>query len=204
MHYFLSPFSSFVVFHPLLAYGALFVAIFWEGEFALIMAGILVHLKIFSFWPTIIIAILAASLKTVAGFYLGRYLGRKFPKSKILKYFERRVFYYLPRFKERPFWSIFISKFIYGVNNATLIFSGYVGVKFKTFCIAEAISSVIWLGGMFVLGNFFSQTALSISHNVRYFMLLILLFIIGFTLLQKTVSLIIEIFEELSLKEETE
>jgi membrane protein DedA with SNARE-associated domain len=201
MHFFLSPFSSFVTVHPWLAYGALFIGVFWEGEFVLITAGILVHLHIFSLWPTICIAIIAATVKTVAGYYLGRFLGKMFPKSRLLKYFERRVYYYLPHFKRRPFWSIFLSKFIYGVNNATLVFAGYVRTNFKIFCIAEAISSVIWLGGMFVLGNFFSQTALSISHNVRYFMLVILMFVIGFIVLQRTINLIIEIFEELGIKE---
>jgi membrane protein DedA with SNARE-associated domain len=202
MHYFLSPFSSFVTVHPVLAYGALFIGVLWEGEFVLIMAGILVHLKVFGIVPTLSIVVVSASIKTVLGYYLGRFLGKTFPKSRILKYFERRVFYYLPRFKERPFWSIFISKFIYGVNNATLVFSGFVNVNFKTYCIAEAVSSIFWLGGMFVLGNYFSQTALSISHNFRYFMLIILLFTIGFMILQKTINLIIEIFEEIGMKEE--
>ena len=200
MHYFLNPFSSFVTVHPLLAYGALFIGVFWEGEFVLITAGILVHLKIFLLWPTIVIAVLAAVAKTLAGYYLGRFLGKVFPKSGLLKYFERRVFYYLPRFKERPFWSIFASKFIYGVNNATLVFSGYVRANFKTYCTAEAISSVIWLGGMFILGNFFSATAQSISHNLRYFTLIILLLVIGFMILQRTLSLIIEILEEIGIK----
>ena len=188
MHNFLSPFSSFVFVHPILAYGVLFLGVFWEGEISLIMAGILVHLGIFSLPITVSVAIVGAILKTVLGYRLGYYLGQKFPNARALKYFEKKVFYFLPRFRERPFWSIMISKGIYGLNNATLIIK------------AEFISSTVWLGSMFILGVYFSSKALSISHNFRNFSFLVLLFILGFIILQKMISLIIEIVEDIQIK----
>ncbi len=202
MPHFFNPFSTFLIEHANIAYVLLFLAILWEGEFALITAGVFVHLGVLDFWPTILIAILAATAKTILGYHLGRYLGKTFPKSHILKYFARKVFYYLPHFKKRPFWSIFLSKFIYGVNNAAIVFAGYAKSNFKMYCIAEAVSSVIWLGGMFVLGNYFSQTALELSGNFKFFSFIILLFIVGFIILLRTLKLIIEIVEELMIKEE--
>ena len=123
MH-FVSLFSSFVHTHPAFAYGFLFLCVFWEGELTLITAGILCHLGIFSVPETLVVATLAATLKTLIGYKVGFYLGTSFPNSKLLKFFEKKVLYFLPRFRERPFWSIFVSKFIYGVNNAALIFAG--------------------------------------------------------------------------------
>jgi len=202
MQHFLNPLSSFVTTHGYLAYGVLFLGVFWEGEITLIMAGILVHLQVFYFPVTIAVAIAAAISKTILGYRLGKYLGSTFPHSPILKYLERRVFYFLPRFREQPFWSIVVSKFIYGVNNATLVFAGYVKADFNKYCLAEGISSVVWLGGMFGLGLFFSSTALSISHNVRNFGFIILLFIAGFMVLLKIINLIIEIAEEWGLDKE--
>jgi len=202
MHYFLDPLSSFVTTHGILAYGVLFIGVFWEGEITLIMAGILVHLHVFYFPTTLVVAVLAAVAKTILGYRLGRYLGRVFPRSPILKYLERRVFYFLPRFREQPFWSIVISKFIYGVNNATLVFAGYVGADFRKYCLAEFISSVVWLGGMFGLGLFFSTTALAISHSFRNFSLLVALFILGFMILLKIINLVIEVAEEWGLDRE--
>jgi membrane protein DedA with SNARE-associated domain len=189
-------FSSFVNIHPGLAYGALFLGVFWEGELTLIAAGILNHLGIFSLWPTLLTAASAAILKTVIGYKIGAFLGKSFPKSRLLKFFERKVLYFLPRFRERPFWSIFVSKFIYGVNNATLVFAGYARANFKEYCLAELLSSVVWLGGMFGLGYFFSRTAFSISHNLRNFLLIVALFIIAFMIVQKVINLIVEIVEE--------
>ncbi len=196
MHSLLDPLSLFVNNHSVFSYGALFLGAFLEGEIMLIMAGVMVHLGVFPIGLTVGIVALAAASKTLIGYYLGVYIGRKFPNSPLLKYFERRVFFFLPRFKERPFWSIVLSKCIYGVNNATLVFAGYVGADFKTYLKAEAISSVVWFGGMFGLGLFFSTTALSISHNFRNFGLLILLFIIGFMILLKVINLVIELLEE--------
>lgn len=202
MSNFFNPFSTFFLEHVHLAYGMLFFAILWEGEFALITAGVFVHLGVLDFWPTVIVAICAATAKTILGYHLGKFLGKTFPKSHVLKYFARKVFYYLPNFKKRPFWSIFISKFIYGVNNAAIVFAGYVKSNFKTYCIAEAVSSVIWLGGMFVLGNYFSSTAQALSHSFKYFSFLLLLFIVAFIVLLRTLKLIIEIVEELMTNEE--
>ena len=196
MNHFIEPFYNLVLNHPILAYGVLFLGVFWEGELTLIIAGIFVHLGIFSLPFTIIVSVLAAVLKTFLGYRLGAYLGAKFPHSPILKYFERKVFYFLPRFKDRPFWSIIISKFIYGVNNATLVFAGYVKADFKMYLKAEFASSLVWLGSMFALGLYFSRRALAFNTSFRSFSLMVLLFIIGFMILQKLINLIIEIAEE--------
>ncbi len=197
MHHLFGPVYEFVNSHSVLAYFALFLGVFWEGEISLILAGILVHLEMLSPGLAISVVVLAALSKTLLGYYLGKYLGEKFPNSKFLKFFERKVLYFLPRFKEKPFWSIFLSKCIYGVNNATLVFAGYIGVNFKKYCKAEFVSSLIWLGAMFGLGLFFSATALSWNHGIRTFVLTVLIFIILFMFVQKLINLFIEIFEDM-------
>ena len=163
----------------------------------MIISGILVHLQMLSPWFVIPIAISAALSKTIIGYYVGEYLGRKFPNSAFLKFFERKVLYFLPRFKEKPFWSILISKCIYGANNATIVFAGYIKVDFKKYFQAEIFSSTLWFGVMFGLGVFFSATALAWNHGIRTFFLTVLIFIILFMFAQKLINLFIEIFEEI-------
>ena len=197
MHHFFEPIYSFVDAHSVLAYVVLFIGVFWEGEISLIVAGVLVHVGALSPLLVILISIAAALSKTLIGYYLGQYIGKKFPNSKFLKFFERKVLYMLPRFKERPFWSIVLSKCIYGANNATIVFAGYIGVDFKKYFEAEIFSSTIWFGVMFGLGLFFSATALSWNHGIRTFFLTILIFIIAFMFIQKLINLVIEIFEEI-------
>ncbi len=199
--YLLNPFSSFFYTHVLLSYCVLFFFIFLEGEIALIIGGIFVHLGILSLWVTILLTIVAAFCKMFAGYGFGAYLGRKYPNSKFFKYIERKILYFLPHFRERPFWSIVLSKFIYGVNNAALLFSGYVQADFGVYMRAEMLSSLVWLGAMFGLGLFFSASALAISHNFHAFSMLIILFVIGFIILHRILNLVIEIVEDLSVKD---
>ena len=193
---FLTHYAGILANHAILLYVALFLGVVWEGELTLIFAGILVTIGTFSLPITLAVALVAAVTKTVGGYKLGRYVGKKFPNSSFLKFLERKVFYFLPRFREQPFWSIVVSKFIYGVNNVTLIFAGYVNADFRTYCLAEGISSFVWLGGMFGLGYFFTGTALSLSHNFRSFSFHIALFVIAFMVIQKIISLVIEVVEE--------
>jgi membrane protein DedA with SNARE-associated domain len=202
-HHLFVPIFNLVNSHIILAHVLLFLFVFWEGEISLILAGILVHLDMFSIYSVIPIVLTAALAKTIIGYYLGKYLGKKFPNSASLKFFERKVLYFLPRFKERPFWSIVLSKCIYGLNNITLVFAGYVGVEFKKYFKAEIISTVLWFGIMFALGLFFSATALSWSHGIRTFFLTILIFIIVFMFIQKLINLFVEIFEEIDSENTT-
>ena len=193
-------FNTFVYSHLILSYLILFLGVFWEGEITLIIAGIFVHIGVFNPEYTLAIIVAAAVSKALIGYYLGKYLGKRFPNSSFLKFFERKVLYFLPRFKEKPFWSICISKCIYGVNNATLVFAGYIGVDFKKYCKAEFIASTVWLGTMFCLGLFFSATAFSWNHGIRTFITTVLIFIILFMFVQKLINLCIEIFEEIDTK----
>lgn len=195
-----NPFSSFFYTHVLLSYCVLFFFIFLEGEIALIIGGIFIHLGILSLWITIPLAIIAAFLKMFTGYAFGAYLGRRYPNSKFLQFIERKILYFLPHFREKPFWSIVLSKCIYGVNNAALLFSGYVHADFRTYMKAEMISSLVWLSIMLGLGLFFSSTALSVSHSLHAFLFLILIFVVGFMVLQRVINFVIETIEDMSVK----
>ncbi len=185
----------FIQVHEYWANLLLFLGVFWEGEIMLIISGILVHQGALHLESTIAISLGAAFMKTVLGYLIGVWTARRFPNSKFLRYIERRILLLLPKFKERPFWSIFISKFIYGVNNATLVFAGYMKANFRIYVRAEVISTIIWLAGFIWLGYFFSYAAFSISHDVRKVVILILAFITCFILLQRFISFLYDLVE---------
>ncbi len=186
---------KFIQTHEYWANVLLFLGMIIEGEIILILAGILIHQHALHPAETMLLLSAAALLKTVFGYQLGSWIARRFPNSRFLKYVEKRILLLLPRFRERPFWSIFISKFIYGVNNATLIFAGYMKTNFPMYVRAEIISTIIWLLGFLGLGYFFSFAAFSISGNIRQGVLLILIFIGGFLILQRLVSFIYDLVE---------
>jgi len=187
---------NFVIFYQTFAYIILFLGMIFEGEIILLFAGILLYLGAINLIPTIILASAGLVSKSFIAFNLGSFIQRKFPNSRFIKYIDKKIDYFLPDFQEKPFWSIFISKFLVGLNNFTLIFSGYLKLKFRTYIKAEIFSNILWLSLILSLGYFFSYTAISITKEVKKFTVLVILFIFAFIILEKIVTFVYEIFEE--------
>jgi membrane protein DedA with SNARE-associated domain len=194
--------SQFVQMHEFWAHIVLMVGVVIEGELVLIIAGILAHLHGWPFPVAFFFGFLGAMLKTILGFGIGRGLKLKYPTSPFLGFLEKKIHFFLPYFKQKPFWSIFVSKFIYGVNHLTLIFAGFVRIRFRTYFYAELASSVIWVLGLISVGYFFSHTALNISRDFRKFTLIIFGFFVAFIALQRFLIFIYQIFEEAKIEKE--
>lgn len=188
--------TTFVKNHEFLAYAVVFIGVLFEGELTLILSGVLAHVGVISAALTLFFAFLGAMGKTFAGYYFGIFIKKYIPPNRLFSYVEHRVLYFLPRFKEKPFWSILISKFIYGVNHLVIIFAGYLRANFKTFIEAELLSTVPWVSVMFSLGYFFSSIAFSVGRDFRKSAFIIILFIVGFAVLQHIINVAIEISEE--------
>ncbi|MEK7088718.1 MAG: VTT domain-containing protein [Patescibacteria group bacterium] len=174
--------------HQILAYSIIFLGLIFEGEVVVITTGVLAYLGALDFTLSLIFIFTGSFVKTFTLYYIGELLNNKFSYSKFFQYIERRVFYFMPRFKQKPFWSIFLSKFIMGTNYLVILFSGYNKINLKTFIKAEICSTIIWAPLLLSLGFFFSQTAISISKEIGKFSLVILVLMIVFLLFDKIVS----------------
>jgi membrane-associated protein len=187
---------SLVEHHQILTYVVIYLGLIFEGEFFIISTGILAHLGALNFWVSLVFVLLGALSKTFIGYAFGEFLFKKFNRHKILKYLQKRVYSILPKFKEKPFWSIFISKFIMGANYIVIIFSGYEKIDFKKYLKAEISSIMIWAPVLLSIGYFFSYTALHVSREIWKFLLVILVLFVIFILFDKLVSWLYELFEE--------
>ena len=181
--------------HQVLAYIFIFLGLVFEGEVVVITTGVLSYLGALDFKLSLLFILAGGIAKTFGCYYLGMLLYKKYNYSRVFRYIERRVLYFMPRFKEKPFWSIFISKFINGVNYLVAIFSGYAKINLKTYLKAEFLSTIIWAPLLLSLGYFFSQTALSLSKEIGRFSLFIFIFLMVFLLFDKFVSAFFRIFE---------
>lgn len=186
--------EHFVEAHAFYAYIFLFLGVVIEGEIAVILAGIFSHLGSLDPFIAFSYVLLGGITKSFIGYGIGDYLNKRHSHRPILNTIEKKISYFLPRFTEKPFWSIFASRFfIFGLNWFTLVYSGYKGVNKKLYLKAEALSLLSWSVVMLSVGYFFSFTALSISHDFRKFLGIIFIFFIGFFLLEKLVAMTIEI-----------
>jgi len=182
--------------HQILAYGIIFLGLIFEGEFFLISTGILLHLSALNLYLAFSVVLLGGIFKAFIGYALGGFLYKKFQHHRFFKYIQKRVYNILPRFKIKPFWSIFISKFIIGANNVVIIFSGFEKIEYKKFLKAEISATVIWVPLMLALGYFFSYAALNVSRDIWKFLMVVLILYIIFIIFDKLVGWLYEIFEE--------
>ncbi|MFA6177430.1 MAG: VTT domain-containing protein [Candidatus Paceibacterota bacterium] len=188
--------TSLVENHQILAYILIYFGLIFEGEFFVIFTGILSHLGALNFYFALLFIFFGAITKTFLGYALGGYLYKKLNHHKFFQYIQKRVYNVLPRFKTKPFWSIFASKFIMGINYLVIIFCGYEKINYKQFLKAEIVATLIWAPALLSLGYFFGYTALHISQEIWKFSATILVLFILFFFFDKLVSWLYEIFEE--------
>ncbi|MEI8269756.1 MAG: VTT domain-containing protein [bacterium] len=182
--------------NQVLAYLLIFIGLIFEGEVVLISTGILSHLGALNPYFAICFVLCGAFIKTIIGYYMGTLIHERWHNHKFLKYIEKKVDNIMPRFRENPFWSIFISKFIIGFNHIIIIFAGYSKINYRQYLKAEISSTIIWAPLLLSLGYFFSFTALHVSKEIWRFSLIILIFVVGYILFDKLVGWLYELFEE--------
>ncbi len=193
--------TSLVENHQILAYVVIFLGLIFEGEFVVISVGILAHLGALNFWFSFLFIIMGAMSKTFLGYALGEFLFKKFNHHRFFQYIQKRVYNTLPKFKIKPFWSVFVSNFIMGVNYLVVIFCGYEKIDYRKFLKAEISGKIIWAPSLLFLGYFFGYTAFSISREIWKFSMIVLILFILFIFFDKLIGWAYGIFEEFYDKE---
>lgn len=181
-------FIPFVQDHRTWGYVLLFLGMVLEGEVFLIVAGMLARLKAFDFAEVVWVALAGVIVGDVLWYGIGVLLSRFDGRISITKTAEKTVYMVFPKFLKKPFLSILLSKFIYGVNHATLVFSGMVKLNFRVFFQAEVLASFVWVAIYAVAGYMFGHAAIAVTHKAARFALLALAFVVGFILLERWMS----------------
>lgn len=194
-HISISAIRHFIEVHAIFVYVIIFLGVLIEGEIVVIFAGIFSYLGSINIFVALVAVVLGGVIKSFFGYTIGYYLQKKHSHRLFMRKIEGRISYFFPRFKERPFWSIFISRFfILGIGWFTLVFSGYKNIPLKIYARAEALSLAMWSVGVISLGYFFGYTALAISRDIRHVLLIILVFFISFFVLEKIIAFLFELF----------
>ncbi len=193
--------TTFVDTYRYAAYSILFLAMLLEGESFLILAGALAQLEAIDIGDVFWVSLVGVIVGNIFWYYLGTVLSKKNFAKKMIVGVEKIIRYFLPRFHERPFKSIFFSKFIYGANRATVFMSGVFKVSFSLFMKAEVLASVVWVALYTAIGYFFGYVAIQMTYKATRFALLIVIFVLVFISIQR---LIARPYDQRQLKENKE
>lgn len=194
-HISITAIRHFIEIHAVIIYLVILLGVIIEGEIVVIFAGIFSHLGSINLSLAFLAVFLGGAMKSFLGYLIGFFLNKYHSHKPFMNKIERRISYFLPKFNTRPFWSIFISRFfILGIGWFTILYAGYKKISLKIYVKAEALSLIIWSTGVLAIGYFFSYTALSISHDVRKFIGIILIFFILFFVAEKIIAILVELF----------
>src|SRR3954466_8085662 len=163
----------------LINYGLIAVLIgsAFEGDFSLILAGVVSHLGIFPFPLAVAAGAVGSLTGDTAWYLLGRLRGPRFRQGR----FYRRVGPTIERLAKRmgP-WELLAARFVYGTKAASMLFWGLHGLTLPRFLLIDALGCVI---GSFVftsLGYLVSGSATALMGHVKRFELWLLgAFLVG-------------------------
>ena len=148
-----------------------------EGDFTLILAGVVAHLGIFAF-PLAVAAGAAGSLIGDSAWYtLGRMRGPRFREGKLY----RRVGPTVERLAKRmgP-WELLAARFVYGTMAASLLFWGLHGLSLPRFLLIDTLGCVLGSLVFTTLGYLVSGSATALMGHVKRFELWLLgAFLVG-------------------------
>lgn len=179
----MTPFISNGIHYLLLwksvGYGVAFAGMIAEGELLLLIFAFLTSQGHFNFFYMFAAVFSGGLFGDMLWYWLGVYV---FRDSKInFPVWIRRLSYPLDRhLRARPGKIIFISKFVYGTNHATLVRAGALNVDIGKFLKSTACANLVWILGVGGLGYAFGASIPLVRKYIRDAEIALLLFAVLF------------------------
>jgi membrane protein DedA with SNARE-associated domain len=135
-----------------------------EGDFSLLLAGVVSHLGIFPFEWAVAAGTLGSLLGDTAWYALGRLRGPKFREGK----FYRRVGPTINRLaRQLGPWELLAARFVYGTKAASMVFWGLHGLSLPRFLLIDALGCAIGTTVFTGLGYLVSGSATALLGKVH-------------------------------------
>ncbi len=135
-----------------------------EGDFTLLLSGVVAHLGIFTFPLAVGAGALGSLIGDIAWFSLGRFRGPRFREGR----FYRRVGPTVERLaKQLGPWQLVAARFVYGTKSASMIFWGLHGLSFRRFLLIDCVGCLLGSLVFTSLGFLLSGSAIAILGHVK-------------------------------------
>lgn len=142
--------------YPHFVYPLIFLIVIAEGDFFLLLLGVLIREKYLNFGKVYLFAVLAALVHDFIFWSIGKRLS-KFRKEKYLFINLEKITLALEKIKPQIGFFIFFSKFIWNFNRITLVSAGYIRTSFKNIIKYSLAASLTWVMVFLSLGYVFAD-----------------------------------------------
>jgi membrane protein DedA with SNARE-associated domain len=136
----------------------------FEGDFTLILAGVVAHLGFFPFPLAVAVGALGSFIGDCAWYCLGRFRGRRFRAGRFYSRVGPRIQRLADRFGP---WQLLLARFVYGTKSASMVFWGLHDLKFRRFGPIDAIGCALGTAVFSGLGYLVSGSATLLLGRVR-------------------------------------
>lgn len=150
----------------LIHYGLLAVLLgaAFEGDFTLILAGVVAHLGYFPFPEAVAAGAIGSFLADCAWYTLGRLRGPRFRAGRIYSRVGPRIERLARRIGAAE---LIVSRFIYGTKSASMVFWGLHGMPALRFALVDALGCALGAVVFSGLGYLVSGSAEALLGRVR-------------------------------------
>ncbi len=136
----------------------------FEGDFTLILAGVVAHLGFFPFPLAVAVGALGSFIGDSIWYGLGRFRGPRFRAGPLYRRVGPRVQRLADRFGP---WQLLLARFVYGTKAASMVFWGLHDLKFRRFGPIDALGCVLGSAVFTGLGYLVSGSATLLLGRVR-------------------------------------
>jgi membrane protein DedA with SNARE-associated domain len=137
-----------------------------EGDAVLFTAGFLSHQGLFHPVLMFIWLLAGSTVGDLAWYRLGAWLQGK--NNWLVRWLKKVTNPLGPHLLERPKRSLFLSKFLYGINHAILCKAGALGLPIKEFVRDDLPGNIAWILIIGGLGYASSAGIVHLGHSIRY------------------------------------
>jgi membrane protein DedA with SNARE-associated domain/peroxiredoxin len=169
------------------AYPILFILMLIEGgDGTLLASGFLIRLDFLNFYYVLPLALVGAFMRDVFLYKIGSRYGEKFIErfGRFFSITPERFIKIEEHLKKRRGRTIFISKFMYGLNYITILAVGAIKVNFKRFIKIDALTIFVWALIMIALGFTLGHSFTLLRHYIKDISIFLIIVALLFILLE--------------------
>lgn len=165
MHYYsyhslLAPLAA----HRPLAYLAVFAGMIFEGDAVLFTAAFLTHQRLFDFGDMALVVLVGVFVGDLLWYQGGILLSRTPALAFIQRWLERLTTRFDTHLSKRPWHTLFVSKFAYGLHHPILMRAGAVGMPPRRFLWNDMLATLLWVAVVGGIGYAASASAVALPR----------------------------------------
>ncbi len=181
--YFFAGFLKFLLGASWIGYTSAFIGMIFEGDIVLFTMAFFTREGFFN--PLLMFITVFAGV--IIGDILWYKLGKRLASSgKLLhKFFINLTEASDRHLLERPFHTIFVSKFAYGIHHLILMRAGAINVPLNRFIRDDMRASLVWILIVGSLGYFSSYSFEFVKHSLKFAEIILLISVVFFVLAER-------------------